>query len=149
MALEYAKKYPANASHVILIGIAPDLSPPSVAATERYWQEFASPERKAALAENLRRWPDAALAKLSPGERFTRNYVRNGPLSWFDPHFDSSPLWEGVEINVDMYHHVWGHVFAEIDITRGLETFDRPAFLALGRYDFLVGPPSKWDAVRP
>lgn len=119
MALEYAKQYPANVSHVILIGIAPDLSPTSVAATERYWQEFASPERKAALAENLRRSPDEVLAKLSSAERFIRNYVRNGPRSWYDPRFDASPLWEGVAINVDMYNHVWGRLFAEIDITQG------------------------------
>jgi proline iminopeptidase len=149
MALEFAKKYPANVSHVILIGIAPDLSPASVASTERYWQEFASTQRKAALAENLRRFPDEALAKLPPAERFVQNYVRNGPRSWYDPRFDSTSLWEGVEINVDMYNHVWGRIFAEIDITRGLETFARPVFLALGRYDFLVGPPSKWEAVRP
>jgi proline iminopeptidase len=135
MALEFAKQYPANVSHVILIGIAPDLSPAGVAATERYWQEFASPERKAVLAENLRRFPDEALAKLPVGERFVRNYVRNGPRSWYDPRFDSSPLWEGVEINVDMYNHVWGRLFAEIDVTHGLETFDRPVFLALGRYE--------------
>ncbi|HET9314279.1 MAG TPA: alpha/beta hydrolase, partial [Vicinamibacteria bacterium] len=32
---------------------------------------------------------------------------------------------------------------------RGLEALDRPVFLALGRYDFLVAPPSSWDRVRP
>jgi proline iminopeptidase len=149
MALEYAKKYPANVSHVIMIAMAPDLSAASAAAAERYWQESVSPERKAVMEENLRRLPAETLAQLPPGAQFIRSYVQNGPRIWYDPRFDSSPLWEGVEVNRDMIDHVWGHVFRDIDITRGLATFDRPVFLALGRYDFLVAPPAAWDAIRP
>lgn len=149
MALEYAKKYPANVSHVIMIAMAPDLSIASAAASERYWQESVSPERKAVMEENLRRLPDEALAQLPLREQFIKNYVRNGPRIWYDPQFDSSPLWEGVEVNRDMIDYVWGRVFREIDITQGLAAFDRPVFLALGRYDFLVAPPSTWDPLRP
>ena len=149
MALEYAKKHPANVSHVIMIGMAPDLSAASAAAAERYWQESVSPERKAVMEENLRRPPHATLAQLPPGEQFIKSYVQNGPRIWYDPRFDSSPLWEGVEVNRDMIDHVWGRVFRDIDITQGLAAFDRPVFLALGRYDFLVAPPSAWDAIRP
>ena len=149
MALEYAKKYPANISHVIMIAMAPDLSAASAAAAERYWQESVSPERKAVMEENLRQLPAETLAQLPPGEQFIRSYVQNGPRIWYDPRFDSSPLWEGVDVNRDMIDHVWGHVFRDIDITQGLATFDRPVFLALGRYDFLVAPPSTWDALRP
>ena len=149
MALEYAKKYPANVSHVIMIAMAPDLSATSAAAAERYWQESVSPERKAVMEENLRRLPAETLAQLPPGAQFIRIYVQNGPRIWYDPRFDSSPLWEGVDVNRDMIDHVWGHVFRDIDITQGLATFDRPVFLALGRYDFLVAPPSTWDALRP
>jgi proline iminopeptidase len=148
MALEYAKQYPAHVSHVIMIGMAPDLSAASAAAADRYWQESVSPDRKAILAENFQRLPDERLAQLPPGEQFIRNYVRNGPRIWYDPRFDSSPLWEGIEVNRDMIDHVWGGVFREIDITHGLTTFDRPVFLALGRYDFLVAPPAAWDAIR-
>jgi proline iminopeptidase len=149
MALTYAKTYPANVSHVIMISMAPDLSTASAAAAERYWQESVSPDRKAVMVENLRRLPDEALAQLPPSEQFIRSYVRNGPRIWYDPRFDSSPLWEGVEVNRDMIEHVWGRVFRKIDITQGLATFERPVFLALGRYDFLVAPPSAWDALRP
>jgi proline iminopeptidase len=149
LALLYAEQYPAHVSHVIMIGIAPDLSPASAAAAERYWQESVSPERKAVMAENLRRLPDERLAQLPPGERFIRNYVRNGPRIWYNPRFDSSPLWEGVEVNMDMIDHVWGQVFRDIDLSPGLSTLERPVFLALGRYDFLVAPPSAWDALRP
>ena len=44
-----------------------------------------------------------------------------------------------------MFEHVWGKLFAEIDITKGLEDLKCPVFLALGRYDFIVGLPSSWD----
>jgi len=148
MALAYAKKYPATVSHVIMIGIAPDLSAASAAAAERYWQESVSPERKAIMEENLRHLPAEALAQFPPGERFIRSYVQNGPRIWYNPRFDSSPLWEGVEVNRDMIDHVWGCIFRDIDITQELATFERPVFLALGRYDFLVAPPSAWDAIR-
>lgn len=151
MALEYAKKYPANVSHVVMIGIAPDFSAASTEAKEAYWETTASAERKAIMAENLLRLPDDEIARLpvSPGQRFIRTYIRNGPRAWYDPRFDSSPLWEGVDINMDMFNHVWKCIFRDIDTTQGLGTFDRPVFLALGRYDFLVAPPSSWEPLRP
>ena len=50
---------------------------------------------------------------------------------------------------MDIFNYVYGQVFRDIDITQGLEAFDRPVFLALGRYDFVMGPPSMWDPIRP
>ena len=149
MALEYAKKYPSSVSHVVMIGMAPDLSGASAEAAERYWSESVSPERKAALQDNVRRMPDAELARLPAAQRFIRSYVRNGPRVWYDPRFDSSPLWEGVEINMDMFGSMWGQVLRDIDITQGLSALASPVFLALGRYDFIVAPPSSWDPIRP
>ena len=150
MALEYAKKYPANVSHVIMIGIAPDLSASSAQAAQANWEKLASPERKAALEENLRSMTDEALAELprEGGQRFIAWYIRNGPRAWYDPDFDATPLWEGVDVNMDMFDYVWGEVFRDIDVTRGLESFDRPVFMALGRYDFLGAPPSSWEPIK-
>jgi proline iminopeptidase len=151
MALAYAKAYPEHVSHVVMIGISPDLGPASTAARDRYWEDFASAERKTIHEDNVRRLPDEEIARMpvSPGRRFVASYVRDGPHAWYDPHFDSTPLWEGVDPNMDMINYVWGSAFRDIDITRGLEDFDRPVFLALGRYDFLIAPPSAWDPVLP
>lgn len=149
MALEYAKKYPANVSHVIMIAIAPDLGAANTRAMEQHWEEFASLQRKAILDEQRRRLPDPQLAALVPSEAFIKGYIRNAPRIWYDPHFDSSALWAGVEINMGMFNHVWGRIFADIDIERGLAVLDRPVFLALGRYDFLIAPPSTWDPIQP
>jgi proline iminopeptidase len=149
MALEYAKKYPDSVTHVVMIGMAPDLSAASGQAAERYWNESVSPERKAVLQENRRRLPDEELARFAPGERMVRAYLRNGPRTWFDPRFDATPLFEGVAFNADVFSHLWGETFRDIDVTRGLAALDRPVLLALGRYDFIVAPPSSWDRVRP
>ena len=149
IALEYAKKYPERVSHVILIGVAPDMSVSSEEATERYWRETASLERKAALRENLLRLPDHELEKLTAGERLVKSYIRIGPRAWYDYKFDATPLWAGVEMNAAMFEYVWGELFRDIDITRDLSGFDRPAFLALGRSDYIVAPPSSWDRIRP
>ncbi len=149
MALEYAKKYPANVSHVIMIANSPNYSAAFLEANNRYWEESVSPERKAILKENRQRVPDEKIDSVPPDEQFAKWYIREGPRFWYDPRFDSSPLWEGVQFNRDMYHYVWWRVFRDIDITQGLDTFNRPVFLALGRYDFAVGPPSLWDPIRP
>ena len=49
---------------------------------------------------------------------------------------------------MQMFDHVWGEVFRDIDITQGLENFDKPVLLALGKYDFLTGPAYLWDEVK-
>jgi proline iminopeptidase len=149
MALEYAKKYPENVSQVVMIGISPSLSEENIKAADQYWLDSVSPERKTALEENIRNLPDEQLAALSPEQQFVKSYVRKGPRIWHNFLYDSSPLWEGTGVNMDIFTYVWGTVFRDIDITRGLETFDKPVFLGLGRYDFLVAPPSSWDPVRP
>ena len=91
---------------------------------------------------------DDDLAQLTPEDAFIRSYVRNGALAWYDPYYDSTPLWEGIEINIHMFSHVWGKLFAEIDITAGLKSLDIPVLLVLGRYDYLVAPPSSWEPFR-
>ncbi len=72
MALEYAKKYPAHVSHVIMICVAPDLGPQTTQTARRHWEESASPERKAQLAENYRRMPDDKLARFRPTSALSR-----------------------------------------------------------------------------
>ena len=149
MALEYAKKYPRSVSHVVMIGIAPDLSEKSSAEAEKYWAKMSTAERKAALDRNWEGVPEEAPKESYPGENFVKVYVRNGPMAWYDPHFDSTPLWEGSDANMDMINHVWGTLLAEVDITEGLAEFERPVFLALGKYDFLVAPPGSWNQIKP
>ena len=149
MALEYAKKYPEHVSHVVMIGTGPDFSTQSFSAAEQYWDDFASPERKAVLEQNHRTITDEQLAQLNPAQRWIKNYIRIGPKVWYNRHFDSSGLWQGVYINMPVFDYIWGTVFKGIDITKGLATFDKPVLLSVGRYDFIMPPPSSWDPIAP
>jgi proline iminopeptidase len=109
---------------------------------------MASEDRLAADRENKRAFPDEELSKLSDDQAFVRGYIRNAARTWFNPRFDCTPLWQDVTVNMDMFGYVWGKVFSDIDVTDGLQTLDRPVFLALGRYDFIVAPPSSWDPIK-
>lgn len=148
MALEYAKKYPERTSHVVMIGISPNLSQAIAELADKSYHALADPDRLAAEQQNMRSLSNEELAALPPDQAFVRGYIRNAARTWYDPRFDCTFLWEGVTPNMDMFRYVWGKLFAEIDISQGLEQFDRPVLLALGRYDFIVAPPSSWDAVK-
>lgn len=148
MALEYAKKYPEHVSHVIMIGIAPTLGAEAAQEAEQYWEDSVDPTRKALMEENLRRVPDEELAQLAFPDRFVRGTIRNGPRVWYDPGFDATHLLQGVLAN-EISEKIWGEDFATIDVTKGLDEFTKPVFLALGRYDYSIAPPSSWNPIRP
>ena len=149
MALEYAKKYQAQVSHVVMIGMAPNLGLANYLATEQYWNDSVWPERKAEFEKAKLTMPDEKLAQLSPSERFVKWYViRQGPRIWYDYNFDASPLWEGVIPNMVGFDHIYGVILRDIDITKGLDALDKPVLLALGRYDFAIAPISSWDPIR-
>ncbi len=146
MALEYAKKYPDNVSHLVMMGAAPDFSDGARRAAERYLEDSVCPERKAALARNLSRLSEEIAA--APDRAFVTYCLLMGPKSWFDYNYDAIALWEGVEVNMPMFDYVWGEVFRDIDITKNLDRLKAPVFLALGRYDYLVPPAYLWENVR-
>jgi proline iminopeptidase len=144
MALEYAKKYPANVSHVVMMCVGPNYSHEGHLAAQRYLNDSVCPERKAALASNLARLPQEIEA--APEKAFITYCLLMGPKSWFDYNYDATELWEGVEVNMAMFDYVWGEVFRDIDITENLDKLQAPVLLALGRYDYLVPPPYMWEA---
>jgi len=82
-------------------------------------------------------------------QRFIRNYVRHAARIWYDFNFDSSSLWSDVNVNMSIFEYIWGTLFKEINIAENLEILDKPVFLALGRYDFVVAPPESWNLLCP
>ncbi|MCB5175312.1 alpha/beta hydrolase [Microvirga lenta] len=146
MALEYAKRYSRNVSHVAMIATGPSHGAVHVQATERYWDESVCPERKAQLAADLAKLP--AEIEAAPDRRFVAYCVRMGARSWYDYTFDASPLWRDVHVNMPAFDHLWGEVFRDIDIGHGLDALNVPVLLALGRYDYLVAPYATWEPYR-
>lgn len=146
MALEYAKRYPQHVSHVVMIGTGPSHSSADMELAEQYWNGAVCPERKAKLEQDLRQLP--AEINAAPEKRFITFCLRLGAKSWFDHNFDATELWRDVHVNMPGFDHLWGEVFRDIDVTRGLDALDVPVFLAMGRFDYLVAPYSAWQSRR-
>lgn len=146
LALEYAKKYPQHVSHIVLIALSPDSTPASFEAADRYFEESVDPQRKALYAESMAHLESDIAA--DPQHRFIHYSLRSGPRIWFDPTYDARTLWQGLNVNPEMFDYVWGRLFRELDIFTGLDALEQPVFVALGRYDFW-NPPQLWEAARP
>jgi proline iminopeptidase len=86
------------------------------------------------------------MSKLSPSEARIRNYVANIPLFFYDPEFDMSDLWEGVEINIDFVNSYWGLIYS-IDNTDKFHLIKAPVLVVSGRYDYWA-PYYLWDEVK-
>ncbi len=146
MALEYAKKYPDNILQVILIGMGPNQSSERHRAADQYLGESVCPRRKAVLEKDLEKLPEDL--QQFPKKRFITFCLRLGARSWYDFTFDASPLWKDVYVNMPIIDYIWGVIFRDIDITKNLENFDKPIYLALGKFDYLVAPFYSWNKIR-
>ncbi len=143
IALEYARRYPESVSHVVVIGSPPVGTSQMSEPVRLFWEADASEERKRVLKQN---WEgmEGAVDNLPASQRFIRTYVLNGPRYWYDPKYDSTWLWEGVQINVPVLDHLFGVLFSQYDLALGPRPITAPVFLALGRYDYAV-PYTTWE----
>jgi proline iminopeptidase len=146
LALEYAKKFPQHVSKVALLTVTPDYSARTHQIAASFFEENAEPERKRLFVENMQNLPEKIAAE--PEKTFIHFCLAAGPKSWYNYQFDATALWEGLYTNMTMIDHVWGPVFRDIDITKGLDNFKLPVFLALGKYDYLTGPTYLWDDIK-
>jgi len=147
VALEYGKKYPERTSHVIMIGTPPNWNKEYIELRNEFWESDASYERKTILKRNNEELTEDTLSKVSPFKAWALRYIANGPMYWYDPSYDCSWLWEGLDGNMDIISHYFGALLTKHDITQGIEQFTAPVFLALGRYDYAV-PYHSWDSVK-
>jgi len=133
--LEYALKYPEHASHAISTGGVPSFSEKSTKASDEYWETDASEERKEILRRNREKLTEEVMSKLSPSEAFIRKYTADTPLRFFDPEYDMSDIWEGIEINMDFLNHYWGLIYG-FDNTDKYHLIKAPVLIFAGRYDY-------------
>lgn len=141
MALEYARAYPDHVSHIIMIGMTP--SWPSEETQEAFWEEQASTERREAhlskqpLITKVRDDPN-----LSSSEIMIKTYVLNSALYWYDPEFDCSDFWDGVEVNTELFGEYVSSSGAEYHVENGAKV-RQPVLVAVGRHDY-VAPYTEW-----
>lgn len=147
LALEYVKRYPERASHVVLIGSPPVGVKRMVGARERYWTAHASEGRMASLRRNREALGPNTLASLPPGESVVAQYIAEGPKYWYDPDYDASPLWRGVYVNADILDELH-ELFADYELSWGSARLRVPVLVAVGRHDYVV-PHVLWDDALP
>ena len=145
LAAEYAIRYPQHVRKLVLLNTAPTNGPQRQQQSFAFFDEAASPERKRQFEADI-----ALLAgdiEREPERRFAHMVMRMGAQSFYDFTFDGSALWDGVRTNMPILDYLWGEAFGRLDLIERLASLDKPVFLGLGRYDYLVGPVSLWDAV--
>ena len=148
LALEYAKRYPARVSHVVLIGSPPLDVGSIVQAAERYWEEHASAERKAVLEQRLGVLGKVDLERMSPAQAYVTRYLADAPRYWFDPAYDGAHLWRDMPINMDAVRGFRSFFADGYVMDWDPESLAAPVLVVMGRCDYAV-PPVLWDEVRP
>lgn len=142
IALEYARKYPKNTSHVIMTGNTPYRISGKVA--DDFWESDASDERKMILKQNFEKIAGDELGQISPKERVVKTYMAMTPKLFYDPRYDLAWIYEVVESNQNIANHLFQVIFKDYDIGTRPGRIETPVFLAVGRYDYLW-PYFLWD----
>jgi proline iminopeptidase len=147
VALEYAKRYPQNVSHIVLIGSPPVDLAQTIEEAEQYWASHASEERKAILQKRRRSVDEDRLASLSPSEAYISHYVADAPLYWNDPAYDASWLWEGMTFGMEAIH-AFRDLYQVYELNWGTESLNAPVLVVMGENDYAV-PHTLWEGILP
>jgi proline iminopeptidase len=143
LALEYARLYPEHLRGVAAISAVPPVDgQEAMGSAAEFFRRDADAARLAAHEHNhaTRRVPDV----VRTSKDYADEVVANDAMNWYDLSFDSSSLWEGVDLNLDVVYQVFG---VKVLGGFGLDRLDVPAFLGLGRYDYGM-PYYVWDEPR-
>jgi proline iminopeptidase len=139
LAIEYGRRSPSTVSHVITVGTPPRGDMAWLwAAASQFFEQDASPERKAILRDNL--------AKLPPGTPLAQAFPAQAPLRFYDARTDMMPLYLDSVMKPELLGHLVGPLTKDWDVTRDPSSLRVPMLLAHGRYDYTV-PYTLWDDV--
>jgi len=133
IALEYARKYPENTSHVIMTGTTPCHI---AGVADEFWESDASDERKMILEQNLEKVEEDELSQMAPKERVVITYMTMAPKLFYDPRYDLSWIYEVALSNQAVANHLFQVILKDYDIAKRPGRVETPVFLAIGRYDY-------------
>jgi proline iminopeptidase len=136
LPLEYALKYPNNISFAISTGSQPFKNEVSKEASRAYWEKEASEERKRIREQNWVKLENLDWKALSPTEQFITSYTADTPFRFYDPNFDQTSFWEGVEINMAFLYHYGGTLMQNFDNSEKYKNIKSPVLVLTGKYDF-------------
>jgi proline iminopeptidase len=148
VALEYAKRFPQNVSHVVLIGSPPVDISQTVQGAKQYWALHASKERRDALETRRRSLIDKnQFESLSPRDAYMWQYVTDAPLYWNDPDYDASWLWEGITFDMEAIH-AFRELYQDYELNWDAKSLTAPVLVVMGENDYAV-PNTLWNPILP
>jgi proline iminopeptidase len=147
LAAEYARRYPECVSHLVLIGSPPADVNTTIQAARQYWEEHASPRRKAILDEQLEALQARSPESMTPEQAYVARYLAEGPRYWHDPTHDARDLWRDVPLNLECIKAFRQFFSGDYRLQHRLEAIDVPVLVIMGRHDYAV-PVILWDEVR-
>ncbi len=149
LALEYAKRYPNNISHLVLMAAGPKWwqYEDYKKKQKEYWSSAAKPSRKEILKLNHEKiLAGEEFSKANAQEQLIMTMNAEAPRYAYDPRMEWNFLWENTTINTEFVYHVWNDVLKDVDQTPFLSGIVCPVFISMGKYDF-QNPPTLWDGV--
>ena len=89
------------------------------------------------------------LSRATADEAMTLNYVVNGPMTFYDAHFDCTHLWEGHANNAELFQRFWGPggEFSRFDPAAEFPNVRCPVLIASGVFDF-GAVPTAWYGIK-
>lgn len=147
LPLEYAVRYPENISYAISTGAAPYYTEKRTKAREEYWEAEASERRKNIRAKNLEELQKVDMSNLSQSQQFIKLYTAETPYRFYDPYFDLTEMWEGVELNMNFLNHYGGNLMKDFNNTDNYKNIQSPVLIVAGKYDF-GAPYYLWDDLK-
>lgn len=147
LPFEYALKYPENSAYSIATGGRPFTTQKYTDAVNEYWESNASDERKEILEKNNKKLSQVDMTQLTQTEQFITSYTAGVPRFFYDPNFDMSQFWEGVQINTDFTNHFNGVLLKDFDNSKKYQYINNPVLVIAGRYDFWA-PYYLWKDVK-
>lgn len=136
VALEFAKKYPNIVSGIIMVGTPVNSNLEVAKKNDSIFQNMADKKRKLIDAERRNEIEKEDLTKLTPPERWMREYVyRDAPRYWHIPDFDCSELWDRLVLS-KLLTRLFTDILPTVDVLKGLEKINEPIFLAAGISDY-------------
>ncbi len=142
VALAYALAHPDRVAAVIAIGAPAAFDSSLTTAAAAYWDQEATPGRKAAHRESLAALTADSLQRLAPGAAVVATYVANRAQYWADSTYDASSLWADMTPNPTLIFQLFD--FANPYRFPTIVADLPPALVVLGRFDFVV-PPTVWE----
>lgn len=146
LALEFAKRYPDSSRGFVLIGTPVNSNPIVAANNLATFEEVASQDRIDLYKARCKEVNQEDFSEKSIAEQFMRQYIyRDAPIYWHQMDFNCTELWEGI-LPDDIFEPVFGRIFPETDVLKGLHKVNRPVYLAAGMSDYDCCP-WKWKEV--